>query len=326
MRYVTKAFLFAAALLLGLEGLARLAFEDTFVGRFDYGYHPTAGFVEKADHVELRSAGGRRFWPQSFARPKPKGRYRIFTVGDSVARGRSLEQAYPYLLGEMLKAKGYDVESLNLSVPGYGVRRRQVVLDQVLKYEPDLIILHLNHTNEYEDERDWRRAQEAKSWYPDQWLRKSYIIARLDEAKTERLFWKLPADIRATREVRDHDAELAAAEHGEQGKVWEQFFRTQTLKTLELLRAHQIPVVLLTKGWIEEGKQEISDGGYDLYFKQHQEGGVCTASTREIFELESNIPQLFNKDRVHIKPSGHVILAKGLLPKVERCLFAGKAK
>lgn len=320
MRIATRAFLFAAALLLGLEVTARLVFDDTFVGRFDYGYHPTAGFVELADRVELRRTGGRRFWPQSFALPKPGGRYRIFTVGDSVARGKSAEQAYPHLLGELLRARGHDVDSLNLSVPGYGVRRRLVVLEQALKYQPDLIILHLNHSNEYEDERDWRRAQEAKSWHPSQWLRKSYIIARLDEAKTERLFWKLPPEIRATREVRDHDAELAAAQHGEQGKVWEQFFRAKTLETVRLLQARGVPVLLLSKGKLDATRKQLDDFGQDAFVASLAGPGVYGASTRQVFARLPDPDPYFSGDGIHWRPEGHRLMAEALAPVVEAAM------
>ncbi len=320
MRIATKSFLFFAALFLGLEGLARLAFNDTFVGRFDYGYHPTAGFVELGERVDLRSAGGRRFWVQSFSNPKPAGRFRIFTVGDSVARGNAVELAYPHLLGEMLRAQGHNVESINLSVAGYGVRRRLVVLEQALKYQPDLIILHLNHSNEYEDEREWRRAQDAKSWHPSQWLRKSYIIARLDEAKTERLFWKLPTGMRSVREVNDHDAELAAEQHGEQGKVWDRFFRDKTADTVRLLQAKGVPVLLLSKGGLDASRKHLDDFGQDAFIAERIGTGVYMASTRQVFARLPNPDPYFSRDGIHWKPEGHRLMAEALLPITRRAI------
>lgn len=317
MRIYTKSFLLAALLLIGLEVLARIAFQDTFIGRFEYGYHPTAGFIEKADRVELRSAGGRRFWNQSFSLPKPIGRFRIFTVGDSVARGNSLEQAYPYQLGEILRARGLDVESLNLSVAGYGSRRRLIVLSQALKYEPDLIILHLNHSNEYEDERDWRRAEVAKSWRPDQWLRKSYVIARLDEAKTERLFWQLPAKIRTTREVNDFGDEATVSQDKEQVKKWDQLFRDKTLETVRLLQARGIPVVLVTKASLDASRIRLEDFGQDAFAATLLGPSVSMISTRQVFSRVPGFERYFSRDRTHWKPEGHSLMAETFVSMIE---------
>lgn len=320
MHIATRAFLFAVALLAGMEGVVRWGFNDIFVGRTDYGYHPTAGFVEKPDRIALLRAGGRRFWPQTFAKPKPVGRFRIFTVGDSVARGKSLEQSYAWLLGERLRARGHDVESLNLAVPGYGVRRRLVVLEQVLKYEPDLVILHLNHTNEFEDEREWRRAQEARKWSPDQWLRKSYIIARLDQAKTENMFWKLPAGVRSVREVNDHDAELAAVQHTEQGRVWDRFFREKTVETVRLLQARGVPVILLTKASLDATRSRLDDETQDAFANTLAGSGVGVVSTRQVFSVRPRFEQHFNRDGVHWQPQGHQVMAEALLPVIERAM------
>ena len=60
MRALTPSFVFFVALLVTLELLVRFVFVTTMEGRFDYGYHPTAGFHEEAGQVNLKRAGGRR--------------------------------------------------------------------------------------------------------------------------------------------------------------------------------------------------------------------------------------------------------------------------
>ena len=319
MRVLSKAFLFTTILLLGLELIARTMFSDAFYGRFDYGYHPTAGFVEKPGKVEVRNIGGRKFWEQEFARQKPRGGIRIFTIGDSISRGKGLKFAYPHYLGELLRERGYQVESLNLSSPGYGVRRRMVVLEQALKYQPDLIILHLNDSNEFEDEREWRRAQEARSWHPDQWFMKSYVIARLHEAKTELLFWKLPLDIRSTREVDDHDAELAAEQNTETAARWEKLFRDKTTETVRLLQQRGVPVLLLGKAVLEAGKDTLDDQGKDVFINSLLGPGVYMVSTRAVFTPYARRADYF-VDGTHWSPEGHRIMAKALLPIVEKAI------
>ena len=47
MRTVRR--LVSIALLVGAELVVRVFFARSMAGRFDYGYHPTAGFVERAD-------------------------------------------------------------------------------------------------------------------------------------------------------------------------------------------------------------------------------------------------------------------------------------
>ena len=315
MRIASKAFLFTLALLLGLELIARTVFSDSFVGRFDYGYHPTTGFVEQPEKVVLRSMGGRKFWTQEFARHKPAGGIRIFTIGDSVSRGKGLKYAYPWYLGELLRARGYQAESLNLSSNGYGVRRRMVVLEQALKFRPDLIILHLNDSNEFEDEREWRRAQEAKSWHPDHWFMKSYVIARLNEAKTEQLFWKLPRQIRSTNEVDDHDAELAAEQNAEMVARWQQLFRDKTTETVRLARHHGVPVLLISMATLDSGKTVLHDYGQDQFANSLVGPGVATASTRMVFAPYPRPAEYF-VDGTHWSPEGHQIMADALLPLV----------
>ena len=76
-RPITKAFLFAFALLCASELVVRVFFARNMSGRFDYGYNPTSGFEEHADGtVKLVRAGGRRFHPQSFKQQRPEGVFR----------------------------------------------------------------------------------------------------------------------------------------------------------------------------------------------------------------------------------------------------------
>jgi len=167
MRICSKAFLLFLGVLLAAELIARVFFAQTLSGRFDYGYAPRAGFVEHADgRVDLVRAGGRRFFPQSFTMHRPADTFRIMVIGDSVPRGKNVASSYAGQLGTLLNDSGIRTESLNLCVPGFGARRKQLVLEQALKYEPSLIILHVNGSNEFEDEREWKRHEEFQSNHP----------------------------------------------------------------------------------------------------------------------------------------------------------------
>jgi len=247
-----KRFLTPAALvvicLLGLTELgARLFFAQDISGRFDYGYHPQAGFAEHADGtVELFRAGGRRFYPQTFRRQRPPGEFRILTIGDSVPRGPSLKGAYPWLLGEELRQHGIAAESLNLAVPGYGARRCQIVLRQALNYDPSLVILHFDDYNKWEDEREWRRSQEFQGWHPRHWLMKIFIFRRLYEAKLEKIFWPLvPEEIRLRYALNDADAQVAAGADPREVAARLKLAYDTAVENVAMVRARHIPVILV---------------------------------------------------------------------------------
>ena len=55
----TRSFLLAVGLLAVSELVARVFFSSNVEGRFEYGYHPTAGFTEGEDGMlELSSGHG----------------------------------------------------------------------------------------------------------------------------------------------------------------------------------------------------------------------------------------------------------------------------
>lgn len=317
----TLCFISVTVVLITLELVIRIFFAENMSGRFEYGYHPTAGFVEENDGtVNLVRAGGRRFRPQAFQMPKPEGTYRVFVVGDSVPRGPSLESAFAWQLQEMLRGKGVKAEVLNLGVAGYGVRRNQVVLKQTLQYQPDLIILHLNDSNEYEDEREWRRAEENKSWHPKNWLSKSLLIARLYELKTEKLFWYwLPQHIRIQAGVNDADAEVAAATEPEVMVKNTQRVRNVTLESLNLAQAEKVPVLILVPAKKNSASGEFSQiqtpSNLNALVQELKMGGYPLIEMIKSFSNEKDLNLLFS-DSSHLRTYGHKVLANDLLLKI----------
>ena len=57
-RWLTTAMLMTLGLLAGSEIVVRLFFARNMSGRFEYGYNPTAGFVEHADGTVSLVFGG----------------------------------------------------------------------------------------------------------------------------------------------------------------------------------------------------------------------------------------------------------------------------
>lgn len=310
---VTRAFWVPVGVLVFAEVVIRVFFTDGFTGRFDYGYLPEAGFVEVEGGVELRRTGGRKFYPQAFAMPKPAGTLRIFTIGDSVTRGDDLEEAYPKQLERALQARGRKAESLNLGLTAYGATRKRIVALQSLQYQPDLIVLHVNEANEGYDERDWNRAQSYRSWHPRGWLMKSYALHRLYDVRTDSLFWKyLPGPIQTLRSVRTPDAEFAAVMDDPVARAeWNRRTRERTVQTVQDVTAAGVPMILISAAYFPSRQATaLEDDGMDAFVAGLVGPRVRWVSTRELMAGLPR-PEHFT-DSMHLAPAGHRRLAERL--------------
>jgi hypothetical protein len=308
-------------LLLLAEVAARVFFAQDISGRFDYGYNPQAGFAEHAGGmVELFRAGGRRFHPQTFNRQRPPGTFRIFVVGDSVPRGPSFKEAYPWFLGDELRRQGIAAESINLGLPGYGPRRCQVVLKKIVEYEPSLIVLHINDSNKWEDEREWRRSQEFKGWHPRHWLMKVFIFRRLYEAKLEKVFWPLvPEAIRLKYAANDADAQVAAAQDPREIAARIRLARETAVENVAMLRQRRIPIIVVTQCRLAEDPRHglyLSDHGLDLLGESLVGPGTYHISMKDVFSRR-DFRALFTNFSGHLHKEGHQILAHAICGKIE---------
>ncbi|MGB5219281.1 MAG: hypothetical protein WBN66_13405 [Smithella sp.] len=225
---------------------------------------------------------------------------------------------------KILKEKGIKAEVLNLAVPGYGVRRSQIVLEQVLKYQPDLIIKHVNWSNEYEDEREYRRAQEFKSWHPKHWLMKSLLLARLNEYQTENIFWKLlPKEIRLQKGVNDADAEIAASQNDEKRKQWRRLVDEKTLEDARILKDAGVSGIFIIQARarnISKGEPYLDDEGLGALQVLLADEGMQTLSMKELFFQYPDFKKYFS-DESHLRPSGHQKIAEALAAKLNALIL-----
>ncbi len=315
----TRSFLLAVALLACAELVVRVFFVRNMSGRFEYGYHPTSGFEENADGtLDLVRAGGRRFRPQSLKQKPDSGVLRVFVIGDSVPRGPSLERAYAAQMAELLKAQGVPAESYNLAVAGYGAERSHIVLKQALKYQPGLVVLHANTSNEFEDEREKRRKEEFEGWHPRNWPMKSLIVRRLYEAKTEKVFWEwLPVGVRNQGAVSDADAELTAGMNEEVVKRWGERVRHYVRESVELCRRQGVPVVVVAQAFRRTGP----DGSYFMDGEQLmsivnplQGNGVEVVSMKDILAGQ-NLETTY-ADGSHVRADAHALIARAVVDRI----------
>ncbi|MGB2985226.1 MAG: GDSL-type esterase/lipase family protein [Phycisphaerae bacterium] len=75
---------------------------------------------------------------------KPPGTIRIVGLGDSFTQGYEvdLKETYLYCLEEMLRARGYPVEVINLGVSGYGNAEELIMLREFgFRFDPDIVIV-----------------------------------------------------------------------------------------------------------------------------------------------------------------------------------------
>jgi len=317
-RTFTKSFLLVIALLVLGELAMRTFYARGLSGRFDYGYHPTAGFQENADgSLDLVRAGGRKFLPQHFPQRKPEGVFRIMVVGDSVPRGPSLADAYPARLAELLRQRGISAEGWNLCLPGYGAQRCHIVLQKALDFRPDLVIRHVNNSNEYEDEREWRRSQDIKGWKPGNTLMHSALIRRLHEMKTEGVFWALlPEKIRAQQGVNDAAAETAASMDEERIRAWKERVKKFLADDVAACRKAGVAMLLITQVRMRGSGKEatLDDNGLDELARSFASPDVAVLSMKDSLSTLEFAPLFM--DTAHLRPEGHQVLARAIAEAV----------
>ena len=328
-RWLTPSFLLMLALLAGSELVVRVFFQRSMSGRFEYGYSPDAGFVENADGtVNLIRAGGRPFFPQTFSRTPPPGTFRVMVIGDSVPRGANVATSYAGQIGEKLRAMGIKAESFDLGIGGNGSARSEIILRKALDYQPGLVILHVDNGDEFEDEREYNRAQAFKSWHPKNWLMKSLFIRRIYEFKTEDIFWKwVPTEVRTLTAVNDNGSKALAGQDPETRRRWDERVRKNTAEGVALARARGAKVLLLTEAREHEdghGGFYLDDRGLDDLVQPMPGDGVYFLSLKQILQKTDFAP-LFS-DGTHLRPPGHAFVADAVVKKLleEKIVTAGK--
>jgi lysophospholipase L1-like esterase len=170
LRVARRIWLFRlAAVVLGTLPLvvAELLLASLGHGRIDAGSDPFVGFDSPLRLFELNDTGDRYqispsrypyFRPDGFAARKTPNELRIFCLGGSTVQGRpyAIETSFTTWLELSLQAadpqRNYDV--VNCGGISYASYRLVPILEEVLHYEPDLIVLYTGH-NEFLEDRTY---------------------------------------------------------------------------------------------------------------------------------------------------------------------------
>ena len=150
---VCLAFFAITELTLWTFGVAALVEqEDPFRGFSDL----ITVFEAEGDRYRTRRTGLGTFNDQSFLVKKPAKGIRLFCLGGSSSHGYpwGAEAAFTDIVGEALAASHPErhVESVNASGVSYAMHRLNIVSDELLQYEPDVLLVYSGHNEFIEPE------------------------------------------------------------------------------------------------------------------------------------------------------------------------------
>jgi hypothetical protein len=323
-RRVLLTSLCAVVLLLSAELLEAVLEPNSVRSRFLFGYGADTGFVRiGAQRIALQRTPGREIWDQEYPLHKAPGLQRIIVIGDSVARGGSYQSSFAGQLGDLLRAQGRTIEVWSLCAPGYGSRRKHLLLEQALRYAPDLLIYHLNISTEYEDEREWQRYQSLASWHPRNWPGKLPLLGSMKETKTEKFFWNwFSSQARQRAGVQDSAARLDALRAKANVQAWMPTMVRQFEQSLTSAQQAGVPVLVLARASIDisgtdsnsvrSAGERLTDHGLDAVAAEHvKTRQVAFVSTKQTFSSQPT-GAIF-ADNAHWHDLGHQLMAAALL-------------
>jgi lysophospholipase L1-like esterase len=142
--------------------------DDPFVGFSDI--HPLFVLHPASGRYEIPKSRQSHFRPESFLAAKPKDEFRVFVLGGSTVQGRpyAIETSFTTWLELALSAADPSrrFEVVNCGGISYASYRLVPILQEVLRYEPDLIVFCEGH-NEFLEDRTYgsiKAAPPALAW------------------------------------------------------------------------------------------------------------------------------------------------------------------
>jgi len=306
-----------------LEFWAYFGFHESSAERNAFGYSRDASFSVEGPSVAITRSASRSFWAQRYPRARPPGWKRIMVIGDSAARGASLDDSVAGALRRQLSERcAMRAEVWNLSSPGYGSRRKQLVVDKVLEFHPDLIIYHAGVTTEYEDSREWERYTEYHSWHPRHWVDQLPFLGRVKLSKVERLYWQwLPEDVRAASLEDPLAMKMAGIASKTDSRYWTPKMLSNLDRTVEEVREAGVPFLILVHAYLDPSSGRVIDAGLDKAIAERYASrtGVMVVSNRELFLSHPDASVLFF-DASHWTSAGMNVVARALGNFVGRLL------
>lgn len=252
------------AVLVGL--LPLLIFEIVLIS---IGWQPASGvadpyvgfteirplFVKDPSQTKYEIAPNRAplFQPDSFAVNKGDNEFRIFCVGGSTVQGRpfSTETAFPKWLEISLHATdpSQDWKAVNCGGVSYASYRLAPIIDEILGYDPDLIVLYTGQ-NEFLEDREYAPIHQTSSWVAKTHDRlsacRTYSFLRQQFVDSERSATEvkaMPADAEARLDYR------GGLEKYKPDDVWKQsvvaHFQHNLQRMITAAQSQGVPIILM---------------------------------------------------------------------------------
>lgn len=154
----TAVFFGGLELVLAAVGVERIRYEkDLYVG---FSSRIPLYVERSGSDGEMETAGNKLsfFNSQRFLRQKPPGTYRIFSVGGSTTFGRPYDDVTSYCgwLRELLRKadQSHPWEVINAGGISYASYRVALLMEELIRYEPDLMLIYSGH-NEFLERRTY---------------------------------------------------------------------------------------------------------------------------------------------------------------------------
>lgn len=218
-------------------------FDNTYSYGFDI--EKTLWF-EKNNNIYFYPTQYINFHQQSLPAFKKNNELRIFTFGGSVSRATATAN-YSYYLQENLNLSdpNHHWSVINLSADGFGSKRMLLLLKTIFPLKPDLVILHVHGSNEYEDERDDAYSKELHTGLNGIILQSHLLV----------LLKKTYAYLSATGSpaVSDAENEMIASQSPSNQQRWLNSIDYHLSQMLRLCKQSDIPVILVGRAEKLEG-------------------------------------------------------------------------
>ena len=286
-------------------------------------------FVKNQAQTEYEIASTRMplFQPDSFSATKGDNEFRIFCVGGSTVQGRpfSIETAFSKWLELSLKAtdESKDWKVVNCGGVSYASYRLAPIVDEILNYEPDLIVLYTGQ-NEFLEDREYESIQKTAPWIARtherlsasrtySFLRQQFVSTE-NSAETERL----PTDAEARL---DYKGGLAKYK---QDDVWKEnvvaHFQHNLQRMIAAAQTKGVPIVMMNPVC---NLKDVAPFKSVSELELQAQGLLDLSVTDRIAKLESMLPNNARNAELHFQ-LGQAYLLAGEVEQARAHLLTAK--
>ena len=308
------------------ESIFRVLWNPNFVGeriysRFEpnyrYGYDEhTPIFLNTGSALVCLPTQYAQFHKQYLLKTKLKNEVRIFTLGGSVSRGDKVSNYSNYLEDALNKSAPQHVwRVINLSADGYGSSRMLLLMKKALAYEPDIFILHVHGSNEYEDERDFKYQQEINSEINRMVFASQFLVL------SRKVFNYLTS---TTKPESDDESEIKASSIPSNILRWNANIEKNLEAMIRIAKDKGIGLVLIARAERNDGAEGYCDEEtieINRIIKEAQESYffslfVDTPTVMQSYYPLRNGKNVLFTDNTHWADEGHKLIAAKLAPDV----------